>query len=223
MGIINLKQLLESSEKQLPSPKLESFINKHYVIDFSDWVYHGTPLTGLKEMLTNGIYGTGHGEVAEYDAFSTSLNSEMLAMSDGDGETGLQFKVKNAKIVVLDDILTYLVTQLPGSGMTVEIDDEERFEKFVRAFKIPTDNWKKTPYLPYNYLSSLGVDAFMYDYVYKRWSKGHSTPMRDESEICFIGKGFDLLNKSVTGIYVNGNKYELPEKEEALRDIEARL
>jgi hypothetical protein len=175
-------------------------------------------------MLTNGICGTGHGEVAEYDAFSTSLNSEMLAMfSDGDGETGLQFKVKNAKIVVLDDILTYLVTQLPGSGMTVEIDDEERFEKFVRAFKIPTDNWKKTPYLPYNYLSSLGVDAFMYDYVYKRWSKGHSTPMRDESEICFIGKGFDLLNKSVTGIYVNGNKYELPEKEEALRDIEARL
>lgn len=224
MGIINLKQLLESSEKQLPSPKLASFINKHYVIDFSDWVYHGTPLTGLKEMLTNGIYGTGHGEVAEYDAFSTSLNSEMLAMfSDGDGETGLQFKVKNAKIVVLDDILTYLVTQLPGSGMTVEIDDEERFNKFVRAFKIPTDNWKKTPYLPYNYLSSLGVDAFMYDYVYKRWSKGHSTPMRDESEICFIGKGFDLLNKSVTNIYVNGNEYEPSEKEEALRHIEACL
>lgn len=222
--MIKLNRLLESHGKQLPSPKLASFILKNYVVDLSDWLYHGSPYEGMKEMLTSGIYGTQHGEVAEYDAFSTSLNSEAIAMfSEGNGETGFQFKVEGAKIVVLDDILTYLVTQLPGSGMSAEVDDEERFQRFCRAFKIPTDNWKHTPYLPYNYISSLGVDGFMYDYVYQRWSRGMSASVRDESEIAFIGKGLEKLNKSVTGIWVDGHEYKPEEKVEALRDIEARL
>lgn len=222
--MVRLKSLLESSGRQPPSPKLAPFILKHYVVEINDWLYHGTPYEGMKEMLTSGIYGTEHSIVAEYDAFSTSLNSEVIAMfSEGDGETGLQFKVQGAKVIVLDDILTYLVTQLPGSGMSAEIDDEEKFQKFVRAFRIPTDNWKKTPYLPYNYLSSLGVDAWMYDYVYKRWSRGMPSAVRDESEICFIGKGIEKLNGWISGIYVDGEEYEPDQKAEALRAVEERL
>jgi len=222
--MIKLKHLLESHGKNLPDPSLAQYIRQNKVVSISDWVYHGTPYDGLKEILINGVYGTEHGEVAEHDAFSTSLNSEMLRMfSEGAGDTGLQFQVKNAQVVVLDDILTYLVTQLPGSGMSAEVDDEEVFAEFCRKFKIPTDNWKNTPYLPYNYLSSLGVDAFMYDYVYSRWSRGMSADVRDESEIAFIGKGLGKLNKSVTGIWVDGHEYEPEEKAEALRDIEGKL
>lgn len=222
--MVRLKRLLESHGEQLPSPKLASFILKNYVVEINDWLYHGSPYEGMKEMLTSGIYGTEHSEVAEYDAFSTSFNSEVITMfSEGDGETGFQFKVQGIKVVVLDDILTYLVTQLPGSGMSAEIDDEERFQKFCRAFKIPTDNWKNTPYLPYNYLSSLGVDAWMYDYVYKRWSRGMSAGVRDESEVCFIGDGINKLNKMISGIYIDGKEYEPSQKFEALADLESRI
>lgn len=222
--MIKLKRLLESNGRQLPDPSLGQYILQNRVVSVSDYLYHGTPLEGLKEMLTNGIYGTEHGEVAEHDGFSTSVNSEMLSMfSEGAGDTGLSFKVQNAKVVVLDEILTYLVTQLPGSGMSAEIDDEAAFQAFVTRYKIPTDNWKHTPYLPYNYLSSLGVDAFMYDYVWKRMDMGMSPSVRDESEICFIGKGLELLNKNVHGIWVDGREYEPNEKVEALADIEARL
>ena len=222
--MIKLKNLIESTGRNFPNPSLKEYILQNKVVSISDWFYHGTPFGGLKEMLINGIYGTDHGEIAEHDAFSTSLNSEMLTMfSEGDGETGLQFKVKNAQVVVLDDILTYLATQLPGSGMDVEVDNEEKFEKFCQQFNIPTNGRKNTPYLPYNYLSSLGVDAFIYDYVWKRIDMGISPDVRDESEIAFIGKGIEKLNKSVSGIWVDGHEYFPEETELALRDIEERI
>ena len=222
--MIKLKRILEATGGQLPNPSLGEYILQHRVVSISDWLYHGTPLEGLKEMLTSGIYGTQHGEVAEYDAFSTSLNSEMLSMfSEGAGDTGLQFKVENANVVILDDILTYLVTQLPGSGMDAEVDDEEKFEKFIEQFNVPVGTYKNVPYLPYNYLSSLGIDAFMYDYVWLRIKRGLSPSVRDESEICFIGNGIEKLNKSITSIWVDGQEYEPEEKAMALQDIEDRI
>jgi len=223
--MIKLKQLLESHGTRLPDPSLGQYILENKVVSMTDWLYHGSPLEGLKSIIINGVWGTEHGEVAEYDTLSTSLNSEVLVLfSEGEGETGIQFEVKNANIVVLDDILTYLVTQLPGSGFDAEVDDEEEFERFCERFNVPTDNWKGTPYLPYNYLSSLGVDGFMFDYVYQRWSGGMSAGIRDESEIAFIGKkGLNKLNESISGIYVYGQEYTPEQKTEALEDIEGRL
>jgi len=208
----------------MPSPALKDWLLSNRVGSISEWLYHGTPYDGLKSMLTEGIWGTEHGEVAEYDAFSTSLNSEVIAMfSEGDGETGIQFKVKDAKVVVLDEILTYLVTQLPGSGMSAEIEDEEAFAKFCETFKIPTGNWKHTPYLPYGYLSSLGVDAFVYDYTWKRLQSGHTMRIRDEHEICFIGNGIQKLNGWIETIYVDGDEFGPEEKEMALRAIAEKI
>lgn len=222
--MIKLKSLLkEEHAKGQPDPLLGAFILQNKVITLSDWLYHGSPYEGLKSMLVDGISGTEHGEVAEYDTISTSVNSEVLNyFSEGEGTTGLQFEVKNAKVVVLDNILTYLVTQLPGSGFSAEIDNEDEFKEFCRKFKIPTDNWKHTPYLPYGYLSSLGVDAFMFDYVWNNYQRGHM-PFRDESEVCFIGnKGMSVLNKSMTGIWVDGTEYDVSRKAEALQDLEGR-
>jgi hypothetical protein len=221
---IKLKSLLESHGKSMPSPELGTWILENQTVTISDWLYHGTPMVGLRDMLVNGIYGTEHGEVAEHDTLSTSINSEMLSMfSERDGTTGLQFKVQNAKIVVLDDILTYLVTQLPGSGISAEIDDEENFEKFCEEFNIPADNWMRTPYLPYNYLSSLGVDGFMYDYVYNSLNRGTTMGHRDESEIAFAGNGLKKLNDSVDSIWIDGNEYDISDKAEALKELESRL
>jgi hypothetical protein len=222
--MIKLTNLLEARGSSRPDPSLVTWLHENRVVSVSDWLYHGTPLEGLKNMIIHGIHGDQHGEVSEYNAFSTSFNSEVLHyFSDGEVTTGLQFKVENAKVLVLDEIMTYLVTQLAGSGMDAEITDEEAFEKFVKTFKVPSDNWKQSYYLPYDYITSIGVDAFMYDYVWKRWDKGMSPSHQDESEICFVGKGFELLNKSVSGIWVYDHEYELSEKEEALRDIEARI
>jgi len=228
--MINLKSLLKESghAKEMPSPALKDWLLANRVESLSQWVYHGTPYDGLKSMMTEGVWGTEHGEVAEYDAFSTSPNSEVISMfSDGDGETGLQFKVKDAKVIVLDEILTYLVTQLPGSGISAEIEDEEAFAKFCEMFKIPTGNWKHTPYLPYGYLSSLGVDAFVYDYTWKYLNRfgGNrgAAGSRDEHEICFIGNGIQKLNGWIETIYVDGEEFNVEEKEMALRAIAEKI
>jgi hypothetical protein len=223
--VIKLRLLIESTGKNLPDPSLAEWILQNRTTSLSEWLYHGTPLEGLKSILFDGIRGTDHGEVAEHKTFSTSINSEVLDLfSEREGTTGLQFKIKNSRVIILDDILTYLVTQLPGSGFGAEIEDESQFEEFVKKFKIPIGHYKNTPYLPYDYLSSLGVDAFMFEYVYKRMQQGRSPSLRDESEICFIGnKGIDLLNKSITGIWVYDHEYEPNEKVQALQDIDDRL
>lgn len=222
--MIKLKSLLQEHTDSRPDPSLDAHILQNNVVTISDWLYHGTPYDGLQSMLVEGIHGTEHGEVAEYDTLSTSFNNEVLDyFSEGEGTTGLQFQVKNAKVVVLDNILAFLVTQLPGSGIGLEIDNEEEFENFCQKFNVPISNWKKTPCLPYNYLSSLGVDAFMFEYVLKNYQRGH-LPFRDESEVCFIGKqGMALLNKSVTGIWVDGEEFEPSQKQEALQMIQRKI
>jgi hypothetical protein len=171
-------------------------------------------------MLTQGISGTEHGEVAEYETISTSINSEVLRLfSEGDGETGLQFKVENIKLIIVDKIIHKLITVLPGSGMDVEVDDDELTE-FCEKYKIPFTRGEY--YLPYDYLSSLGVDAFVFDYTWQRFKRGYGAygGDNDESEICFIGKGIKKLDHSIEIIYVDGESYDLKDKDLVLKDIE---
>ena len=116
--------------------------------------------------------------------------------------------------------MTYLVTQYPGSGFDAEIKDEGKFEDFCTQFDIPIGTHRHVPYLPYGYLSSLGVDAFMFDYAWKRWQSGH-IQHNDESEICFIGKGIQMLEKSISSIYVDGEEFD--KKLPALRAIKKKM
>jgi len=216
--MIKMKPLTEMNKYgDWPSPLLKDYLLENAVVSVSDYLYHGSPFDGLVSMLVRGIHGTEHGEVAEYDSFSTSLNSNILHFfSEGDGDTGLQFKADNIKVIVLDDMMSFLVTQLQGSGLSLEIDDEEKFEEFCEKFDIPIGTYRHEPYLPYGYLSSLGVDAFTFDYVWGRYNSGH-IPNNDESEICFLGKNISKLNKMIAGIYVDGEEFE--EKLPALRAI----
>lgn len=217
--MIKLKSLIESS-LQSPSPELASYILKNHTIQFSDTVYHGSPLSGIQEILKHGIYGTQHGEVSEYDTFSTSLNSEMLYLfSESQSATGLEFKISNINVVVLNDTLAYLATRLAGSGISFDIDDEEEFSEFVKIYNIPIDG-RGRAYFPYDYLSSLGVDAWMYEYVYKQWDRGLPSRARDESEVCFIGKGIPKLNDSIISIYIDGEEYDYSQKKEVLNLID---
>jgi len=220
--MIKLKPLMETSKYgDQPSPLLKKYLLENKVSELTEYLYHGSPFDGLVNMLVRGIYGTEHGEVAEYESLSTSPNSEILHyFSEGDGETGLQFHVKNAKVIVLDDIMTYLVTQLPGSGFSAEVDDEQKFEEFCQQFDIPVGSYRHVPHLPYGYLSSLGVDAFMYDYAWRRYQHGN-IPHNDESEVCFIGKGIQILEKSISLIYVDGEEFD--EKLPALRAIKKKM
>ena len=79
--------------------------------------------------------------------------------------------------------------------------------------------------MPYDYLSSLGVDAFVFDYVWKRFQKGYGAygGDNDESEICFVGKGIEKLNNLIESIYVDGESYDLKDKILALKDIETKM
>lgn len=220
--MIQLRHLIyESIAGKMPSPKLAHFLLKHHVVTQSNILYHGTPKYGLKMMLTEGIYGTQHGELAEYQSFSTSFNSEVLDMfSEGDGTTGLEFHAKDIKILVMDDVIAYLATQAAGSGLELEADPK-KLQKYVKAFDIPLDRVSKNPCLPYGYLSSLGVDAVVYEYAWKHLQNGGGS-VRDESEICFVGKGIDKLNHCISDIYVDGESYD--RKEDALQaigDVEA--
>jgi hypothetical protein len=225
--MIKLKPLTEMNKYgDQPSPLLKKYLLENKVGELTEYVYHGSPFDGLADMLVRGISGTEHGEVAEYESLSTSLNSEMLFhFSEGNGMTGLQFHVKNAKVIILDEILTYLVTQEPGSGFDAEITDERKFEEFCKQFEVPMGGQRRGPYLPYGYLSSLGVDAFAFDYTWKYWSdwggsRGASAA-RDEHEICFIGKGIQMLENSISLIYVDGEEFD--KKLPALRAIKKKM
>lgn len=208
-----------------PSPSLKDHLLKTAVVSVSEYLYHGSPFDGLVDMLVRGIHGVEHGEVAEYESFSTSINSNILHyFSDGDGETGLQFTVKDVKVIVLDDIMTYLVTQLAGSGFDPQVDDEAKFEEFCEKFDIPIGTHRHVPCLPYDYLSSLGVDAFVYDYTWKymqRFGGSGASMAQDEAEICFIGKGIQKLNNFITEIYVDGEAFD--KKLPALRAIKKKM
>ena len=224
--MIKLKPLTEMNKYgDQPSPLLKKYLFENKVQELTEYLYHGSPFDGLVNMLVHGLSGTEHGEVAEYDSISTSLNSEMLFhFSEGSGTTGLQFNVKNAKVIILDDIMTYLVTQEPGSGFDAEVD-EGKLDNFVTQFDIPIGTHRHVPYLPYGYLSSLGVDAFAFDYTWKYWSdfggSRGSSAARDEHEICFIGKGIRTLEKSISLIYLDGEEFD--KKLLALRAIRKKM
>jgi hypothetical protein len=214
--MIKLSSLLESTGAG-PHPKLAQYLLKHRTDTFSGTLFHGTPLYGLKQMLVNGIYGTEHGELSEDNTFSTSLNDEVLTMfSEGDGTTGLEFEVKDIKVLILDDLIAHFAIAARGSGMEVDVD-EVKAAKFAKAFKLPLDRFSNEPIFPYNYLSSLGVDAVAYDYVWKRIQRGRGSFDRDESEICFLGHGIKKLNHFIADIYVNGHGFM--DKAEALQAI----
>jgi hypothetical protein len=203
------------TKRGVPKPSLKQHILKNNVHDFSDEVYHGSPALGLLSMLRYGINGHEHGEVAEYATFSTSINPDVLWLfSEGAKATGISFAVKGAKIVVLDDILSFLVTALPGSGMDVDVD-QEQLDAFIAKFGVPS-NQTYGPHLPYDYLSSLGVDGFMYDSVYKAWKSGINFRRNDEMEICFIGQGIEKLSNMISGIFVAGHEYKVSEKDKAI-------
>ena len=221
--MIKLKSLIKEERRHFPDKSLAQFLLTNHVELLSDWLYHGSPPEGLVDILINGIYGIEHGEVSENETFSTSVNSEVLGLfSEMHGDTGLQFRVEGVRVLVLDDVMAYLATALRGSGMELEAD-ETKPEQFVKRFNIPVGEHDHSPYLPYDYITSLGVDAFTYDYVWSRVRRGMTPSVRDESEICFVGKGIDLLNRSISGIWVDGHEYEPSEKAEALKDLQGRV
>lgn len=220
--MIKLKHLLtEWEHDKRPSSLLDSFILKNHVQIFNGTVYHGSPPDGLKSIITEGIRGTEHGEIAEYETFSTSVNSGVLNLfSEGHGRTGIECEVQGIKVVVLDSFLHKLMCELPGSGMEVDVD-EEAFKEFCSKYAVPHGAWNRDEYfLPYNYLSSLGVDAFSFDYVWKQISHDITPPHNDESEIAFIGAGIRKLNSMAETIWVNGHTFSIKEKARALEAIE---
>lgn len=218
--MIKLKQLLrEWDHNKRPSKDLDLFILKNHVHVFNGTLYHGSPMDGLKEMIIQGIHGSEHGEIAEYDAFSTSINFQVLRLfSEGHGNTGLEFDAKGINVVVLDDFLHKLMVELPGSGMEVDVDEEE-FKAFCQKYGVPRGAWNKDEYyLPHDYLSSLGVDAFTFEYVWKRVDM--PSTHNDESEIAILSKGIQKINGMVDFIWVDGHSFEIKEKEEALKAID---
>ena len=223
--MIKLKKLIRLNEwgdNKLPDPSLGKFILESKVKHFSGHLYHGSPLDGLKSMLADGISGTQHGEIAEYETFSTSINKKMLRLfSEGNGDSGLVFNVEHVSLIVLDDILHKLLIKLPGSGMSIDID-ETKMEEFCERFKVPIGS-DGEPYLPYGYLSSLGIDSFMYEYVWKLIHTGRRPEQNDESEICFIGDSIGKLNNCIESFYVDGQEFDIKEKELALNAIEELL
>jgi len=220
--MIKLKTILnEIQNSDQPDKSLNLYILKNKVRIFNGTLYHGTPMEGLKSIITNGIWGTQHGEIAEYDTFSTSINSQVLTLfSEGDGKTGLEFDLRKISVVVLDDILHKLMIELPGSGMEINVN-EPSFLEFCNEFSVPRQRRGRYEYyLPYGYLSSLGVDAFTFDYVWKHIEQNNPPTHNDETEIAFLPNGMKKLNNMVNIIWVDGQNFDIEEKLNALAAIE---
>lgn len=219
--MIKLRTLVnEALHNQRPDKSFDELLLKTRLHTWSGTVYHGSPPDGVENMLTQGIYGTQHGEIADYDTFSTSINESVLRLfSDGHGITGVEFDVKNINLLVVDDFTHKLLVELPGSGMDVDWIDEDQFMLFCKKFNIPFDG--REFYLPYNYLSDLGIDAFVFDYTWKRMDRGHGYLHNDESEICFVKNGINKLEGFLTHIFVDSDVFEANQKKEAILHIRA--
>jgi hypothetical protein len=192
------------------------------VYSYSGTLYHGTPKDGLLSMLKDGIWGTERGELAEYNSFSTSINEGVLNLfAEHDKGTGLEFKVKDKKILVFDDILAHLATRQGGSGIEFDFDEDE-YENFCREYNIPKNN--RDYYLPYNFFSDIGtIDCLVYEYTWKMIHGRGYAHGNDESEICFIGNGINKLNDDITGIYIEWDEYDITEKPDAIQRLEGDL
>jgi hypothetical protein len=215
------KHLNESIEKPWDSSKLKSHLIKNRVYNYSGTLYHGTPYDGLLSILKNGIWGTEHGELSERETLSTSPNENVIRLfSESNDGTGLCLRVKNKKILVLDDILAHLATRESGSGIEFDFDENE-YDLFCDEYDIPSDN--RDHYLPYNFFSSIGsIDAITYEYTWKLIQRGKNfSNSNDESEICFIGNpSLDKLNKDISEIYIDYDPYDISEKSEAIKRLE---
>lgn len=218
--MIKLKQILfEEIYSQRPNKSLDLYLLKNRLQKFDGTLYHGSPMEGLKQIILNGINGTEHGEIAEYSTFSTSINDQVLRLfSDGDGVTGVQFDVSGINLIVIDDFIHKLMIELQGSGMEVDVNEKE-FIAFCKQYQVP-QNSRGEYYLPYGYLTSLGVDAFIFDYTWKKIKNGHGASHNDESEIAFVGDGIKKLNNMVDCLWVDGSTYDINEKQQALEAID---
>lgn len=199
------------------SPSLAEFLHKTAVKSYSGVLYHGSPKGGLRAMLTDGIHGTGHGELSEYETFSTSPNDAVLGLF-GSGN-GVEFEVSNIRVLVIDDFLADLCTR--ESSMEFE-NDADALEAFCERFQIEK-NRRGEYALPHGYLSSLEVDAVCYAYAWKMIEKQRHNAGRDECEICFLGDGIAKLDGLLSGAIVDDDpfwSYDNPEwKEKALAAI----
>lgn len=215
----------EAFTREQPSPALADYL-RSAAKTWSGTVYHGTPVRGLHAMLANGIYGTQHGELAENDTLSTSLNDNVLSMfSEGDGTTGLDFSVNGIKLLVLDPMLTRLAIERGGSGMIQSLEDEDfgadEFNEFCERYQI-LPKYHGEYAFPYDYLSGIGIDAVVYEYTWDRNERGSGFD-RDESEICFLAGGIEKLNHCIDTIYVCGKPYEASDRASAIADMEERM
>lgn len=208
--------VLEANVKSETKPQnLEQYLLEECVETVSGSFYHGTPMDGLVSMLVEGIHGTEHNEFSENDTLSTSANPEMLRMfSERRKDNGLEFAVSSARVLIVDDVLATALTTRRGSGIDFDVEDEE-LREFAERFDIPMDD-RGRPELPYDYIESLGVDAFMYEYAY-RSMRGGGGRHNDEMELCFVGPAVSKLSEKIEAIFVDGEEYPAERKAEALK------
>ena len=97
--MIKLRPLTEWNKYgDQPSPLLKKYLLENKVGELTEYVYHGSPFEGLVDMLVHGFNGQEHGEVAEYETITTSLNSEVLHFfSEGNERLGCSSTLKTPK------------------------------------------------------------------------------------------------------------------------------
>lgn len=164
-------------------------------------VYHGTPRQNLYSILQGGIYGNKHGELNETKTFSTSLNERMLTMFSQGHECGLEFELAQAKVFILPNWLQAILDTESGGSDYHEYEEEELMQH-CKQWNLPyTQSYDRAVSLEDNFLGkNLPKDYIgaVYEYVLNK-------PMsnNDEAEIVIIGHGIEMLERCLTGIYID--------------------
>jgi len=198
--------LLETS-----SNRFEDYI-KSNTITYSGFVFHGTYLRNLYEILsTSSIHGNSHGEIRDSDTFSTSINDNMINKFS-DTNSGLAFEVNELKIFVIPEWFLKFYTD---SSLGEDVDETLAKEN-IEKYNIPLDRFGeiKENYLG-DILRKLGIKAGCHEYM-KDTIISNNYGHNDESEIIIFDP--DWLLNNIGEIYVNGETFE--DKDEAIKYIE---
>jgi len=186
------------------------FLERCKIQIFTEYIYHGSPKTGLQEILqAEEIIAPNHGELG-IPLFSTSTDDRIPGIfSEGD-KSWLTFWVENLPILCLDNF-HYSLTSCDGMWWD-HINEHPEDEELAELLGY----YKGAPELEGVELEELFPEGTLAIGL-PGWEKPYESQMK-ESEIAFTQEGCNYLWNKIEMITLDGKELNFAEGRKILRN-----
>lgn len=170
-------------------------------------VHHGTPLTGLIDMLVDGeLHPQGHAELPSYEYLSVSINDNVLNLfADDDHLTGFSAYPTDLQVVRLTEAYRSLFFSYNIGAITkdAELIRDRWYYDQTWEHESSADNEVR------RLLKAANVESMALGGRWEQWAEEFFTSSwNEEAEIALTKEGCDKVWKSIDTIYIRGQEYE---------------